>query len=376
MMTRTAHRRLAYRLCSLTCLAVMSILLLPSSQTKAVPLTAESIATDNGWAEASRKAEASVQSEPSSFGAQAFVVRRHKGSPSPGTLPSGMTFEAIEGGANPASQTLSVTNKGKGNTTLDWSVTTSTPWLSVSPAQGTTRRETDVVTVSVNVAGLAAGSYDGTITLTTNGTTTATQEVDVALDIKAPVPTLTLNPSSLSFATTFGSSPPASQTASIKNTGGGTMNWTATSSAPWLVVSPGSGSTTTETDQMSVSINASGMGIGTYEAPITIASSGTVNAPQSVPVMLSITAASTNVTISWDAPTTNTDGSPLTNLAGYKVYLGTAPRSYTSSVDAGQAKSIVLTNLTQGKTYYFTVTAYNTSNIESAYSAELSKTMQ
>ena len=32
---------------------------------------------------------------------------------------------------------------------------------------------------------------------------------------------------------------------------------------------------------------------------------------------------SAEVTLSWDPPTTNADGTPLTDLAGYKVYYGT-----------------------------------------------------
>ena len=39
-----------------------------------------------------------------------------------------------------------------------------------------------------------------------------------------------------------------------------------------------------------------------------------------------------SATLSWTPPTTNTDGSPLTNLAGYKVYWGPPPGTYPNSV--------------------------------------------
>lgn len=74
--------------------------------------------------------------------------------------------------------------------------------------------------------------------------------------------------------------------------------------------------------------------------------------------------------LTWDAPTVNEDGTALTDLAGYKVYYGTVSRSYTNSVDVGSVQSHTL-NLVAG-TYYFAVTAYDTSGNESVYSNEQS----
>ncbi len=71
------------------------------------------------------------------------------------------------------------------------------------------------------------------------------------------------------------------------------------------------------------------------------------------------------IKLAWDA---NTES----DLAGYKVYYGTASRSYGSSVDVGNVTSYALTGLTQGETYYISVTAYNTSGSESGYSSEVS----
>jgi hypothetical protein len=285
-----------------------------------------------------------------------------------------MTFEAFAGGPNPQPQTLNITNTGTGG--MKWEVASSAPWLTLSPTSGRTRKETDVVTVSASTNGLSAGSYLATITLRAQDDETrwAEQQVDVALTVKPPSPTISLSNASLAFASTYGSSPPASQVVSIKNSGGGTMSWTASSTAPWLTASPPSGDTTTESDSLNVAVNTTGMGIGTYQAPIKLEAPSATNSPQEVLVTLAITVASSNVTLSWDAPTTNADGTPLTDLSGYKVYLGTAPRTYTSSVDAGVATSMVLTNLTQGTTYYFAVTAYDTGKLESGYSNEVTKT--
>lgn len=81
-----------------------------------------------------------------------------------------------------------------------------------------------------------------------------------------------------------------------------------------------------------------------------------------------------SATLTWDAPTTNADGTPLTDLAGYKVYYGTTSGNYTEVIDAGNVTTYKVENLSPG-TYYFTVTAYDTSGNESDYSNEVSKTI-
>ncbi len=83
-----------------------------------------------------------------------------------------------------------------------------------------------------------------------------------------------------------------------------------------------------------------------------------------------------DATLSWDAPTTNTDGSPLTDLSGFNVYYGTSSGSYSQSTDVGNVTTYQVTNLTGGLTYYFAVTAYDTSGNESGYSSEVNKTIQ
>ena len=80
-------------------------------------------------------------------------------------------------------------------------------------------------------------------------------------------------------------------------------------------------------------------------------------------------------TLSWDVPTTNADGTPLTDLAGFKVYYGNASGNYTTIIDVGNITTYLVSNLSPGP-HYFTVTAYNISGYESDYSMESSKTIQ
>jgi hypothetical protein len=76
-----------------------------------------------------------------------------------------------------------------------------------------------------------------------------------------------------------------------------------------------------------------------------------------------------SVTLSWDAPTTNSDGSPLSDFAGYKVYYGSSSGSYTNSVDVGNIAGASVSSLASGS-WCFAVTAYDTSGNESNYSGE------
>ena len=71
------------------------------------------------------------------------------------------------------------------------------------------------------------------------------------------------------------------------------------------------------------------------------------------------------VTLAWDA-----NSEP--NIAGYKVYYGTASRVYNWYFDVGKVTTYSVTGLTDGSTYFFAATAYDTSGVESTYSSEVS----
>ena len=83
-----------------------------------------------------------------------------------------------------------------------------------------------------------------------------------------------------------------------------------------------------------------------------------------------------SATLSWTPPTQNSDGSPLSNLAGYRVRWGTTHGSYTSAVaiDNPGISTYVVEGLGSA-TYYFVVTAVNSQSAESAFSNEGSKTI-
>lgn len=82
-----------------------------------------------------------------------------------------------------------------------------------------------------------------------------------------------------------------------------------------------------------------------------------------------------SATLTWTAPTIYADGTPFTDITGYKVHRGTTSGIYTSPVDVGNVTTYTVTSLTAG-TYYFAITAYNASGYESGFSNEESKTIQ
>jgi hypothetical protein len=76
--------------------------------------------------------------------------------------------------------------------------------------------------------------------------------------------------------------------------------------------------------------------------------------------------------LSWTPPSTDTDGAPVTGLAGYRIYVGTDPSDLTLR-GGTDSTTFIVSGLGLG-TYYFAVTAYNFYGEESAKSNIGSKT--
>lgn len=88
--------------------------------------------------------------------------------------------------------------------------------------------------------------------------------------------------------------------------------------------------------------------------------------------MLTVSAISP-VTLGWVAPTENVDGTTLTDLAGFRIYYGTASRAYTDMVEVTSPSATSHTlNLPSGD-YHVAMTAMDAEGNESAYSNEVLK---
>jgi Subtilase family/Viral BACON domain len=143
-------------------------------------------------------------------------------------------------------------------------------------------------TVTVRAANIAGDGVPGNADTTDqdfalviyNGTTAAPTQ-----------PTIGVNPASLSFTATAGGSNPADQTINVTNTSGGTLNFTVSDNAPWLTVSPASG---TAPSTLTASVDITGLAAGTFNGTITIDATGATNTPVSIPVTLTVNGAGGN----------------------------------------------------------------------------------
>ncbi len=200
----------------------------------------------------------------------------------------------------------------------------------------------------------------------------------------AVAPALVVSPPTLAFTASLGGGDPTPQSIGISNGGSGTLSWSATSSVPWLSISPASGSALATA---TVSVTTSGLAGGTYSGAITVVATGAVGSPQTVNVSLSVTAPDTqaptapgsltatasgsSVNLGWAASTDNV------GVAHYNVYRSTSSGFAPSGANLiGQVGSNLYTDtgLVPG-TYYYVVSALDAAANVSQFSNQASATV-
>ena len=129
----------------------------------------------------------------------------------------------------------------------------------------------------------------------------------------------------------------------------------------------GIGSTTSSTSTTSTTPPQTATDTGST----TTSGSSTTTAPPT-----STTTSSSVVTLGWVAPTQNNNGTPITDLAGYKIHYGTASQDYTQvvSITNPSLSRYVLDSLPSG-TYYFAISSYNSQGLESPLSGEITASL-
>ncbi len=195
-----------------------------------------------------------------------------------------MLFTAQSGGANPEPQTTTIVNDGTG--ALSWTAAaTGGSWLGIRPAAGTAP---STFGVTINIAGLAAGSYEGRVTVTATGASGSPVSFPVTLQVSAVRPSIALSATSLSFSARQGCPSPAAKTVSLSNPGGA-LSWTAvtstTAGGPWLGALPASA---TGEATLTVRPNTIGLVAGSYGGNVEIAAGGASNSPQNLAVQLEV----------------------------------------------------------------------------------------
>jgi hypothetical protein len=114
--------------------------------------------------------------------------------------------------------------------------------------------------------------------------------------------------------------------------------------------------------------------VGSHEQIVISVTDGkmTTKLPQFAITVAAAAPTSQNLAMSWDPPTTNSDGSTLTDLNGYRILYGVQPGVYNKSITVSAGLSrYTLENLQSGTRYYVVMVATNKAGVESQKSHEL-----
>ncbi len=201
-----------------------------------------------------------------------------------GLWPENLDFFVYEGYGNPLPQSLAVQNRGPG--VMNWTVIDDCSWLDVRPVRGQCTDETDYVTVTACVSGLAAGKYDYQLTVDAEGSLGAPQVIDVNFVIYGPE--IELSATEFELAAVEGQQNPQDRKLIVRNSGGGTLNWSVAVDCDWLKVTPDTGSSRGDSLEAALSVDISALKWGNYECDLTIADPNSVNSPQTVAVRLHV----------------------------------------------------------------------------------------
>jgi len=282
--------------------------------------------------------------------------------PTIAVTPTSFTFSATEGAGNPATQDLSISNSGDG--TLNWTVVEGVDWLSLNPTSGT---DAGVVTLTVDITGLVPDVYNATILVSDPSATNDPVNVPVQLTVEAaPVPSIGLDPMEFTFNATVGEPNPTPKTLIVRNTGSGTLNWTANvlNASTWLSIDPTSG---TDEGPITVTVDITGLTADVYKDTIVVLDPAADNSPQKAVVTLNVSAApmaflnvepltlTFNATAG-DAPTvqlltiTNTGTAPL-NWAVTPITSGPLSYSPASGTDYGEVYVTLMSDVAAPGTY-------------------------
>ena len=246
------------------------------------------------------------------------------------------TFTAPEGGANPAAQTVEVTNGGDG--TLDgltaavtYTAGQPTGWLNASlsaPAAPST------LTLRATTGSLTAGTYTASVAVTSPAAGNSPQPVAVTFTV-APAtagPLIALASSTINFTGAQGGADPADQTVAVTNGGGGTLNGLAAS------VSYATGQPTGWLDAslnrnrapatLTLAATTGSLTPGTYTATVAVTSGVASNSPQNVAVTFVV------------APPPPTIVLSSTTLTFTAAEAGTDPAAQTVAVTSGTAGAL------------------------------------
>lgn len=232
--------------------------------------------------------------------------------------PAALNFEGKQLNANAQAQTVTIANAGSGS--LGWTAGTDSNWITLGAATGTAGpNSSSSLAVGTNHANLAAGTYQGVVTVSSDFG--QIDRIPVALTV-TPAATIGFSNGTVMVAAKKGKAP-AAQPITITVQNAGPLSWSATSEASWLGISPASGTATTAS---ALSIDMANLAPGTYTGQIALAAPGAIGDGSKMTVNLTVTQG-TKISVTSNVPEAGF------TIAGAASYQGTTGSGMTWSVE-------------------------------------------
>ncbi|MFP4499514.1 MAG: BACON domain-containing protein [Candidatus Hydrogenedentota bacterium] len=172
-----------------------------------------------------------------------------------------VSMDSIDLGSSDTSAAVDIANGGQAPLAWELSIPEDAGWLTASDDAGTlpTADAAQAVQFNVDRTGLTAGSYSTTVSITSNGG-------EAAIDVHMEILALDVTPETISFD---GLRSAVNRPVTLLNNGGAPVAWSAETDAPWLTVTPASGTVAHE-DVLTVRIDPAGLAPDTYSGTISV----------------------------------------------------------------------------------------------------------
>jgi uncharacterized protein (TIGR03437 family) len=197
------------------------------------------------------------------------------GSPEFDISQESLAFTAVTAQSQPISTTITMNTGQNPVVNFSLSVTAST-WLTITPLSGMTPT---TATITVDPTGLRAGNYSGSVIVSSSGNVIRTIPVNLTV---ADAPTFTVSPPLLEFAYAHGGNPPPPVNVYIGRFGAD-ISVTATTSVPWLTLSPTAPSTS---GPIKVQVVPTGLAAGIYQGVVLLSLTNSPAVAKQIPVTL------------------------------------------------------------------------------------------
>ena len=286
----------------------------------------------------------------------------------PGTVsatPSSVSFGTVATGTT-NSQTVQLKNTGSSSVTISSAAVSGTGFKISGITVPLTLAASQTKSFTVSFGPTASGSVTGSVTIRSNASN-PTYTMALSGTGGSATRTISLSTSSLNFGNeVVGGSIPLG--VAVKNTGNSslTISQVAITGAGFGISGGFIGATIAAGQTAEMTVVFAPKVTGSVTGKVTITSTAT-NSPNSVSVTgTGISSTSHSVTLNWTA-------SSSTGVVGYYVYRSTTSGASYSRLNSSPSSAIKYTDgtVSAGATYYYVVTAVNSSGTESAKSGQV-----